>query len=134
MAFALSDLSVIRTVDPAGAAEDAVEDPFRTGGMRVVPNLDLPISKAANAQISAYLTIYPQTGAGDPALAFEFLREGAVIGRSAAELPKPDEAGRIKYVASFPTQIFTAGTYELRAVAAQGGQTASSQTRFVLTP
>ena len=102
--------------------------------MRVVPNLDLPISKAANAQISAYLTIYPQTGAGDPALAFEFLREGAVIGRSAAELPKPDEAGRIKYVASFPTQIFTAGTYELRAVAAHGGQTASSQTRFVLIP
>ena len=130
----LSDLSVIRTVDPAGGAEDLVEDPFRTDGMRVVPNLDLPISKAANAQVSAYLTIYPQAAAGEPALAFEFLREGAVIGRSAAELPKPDDAGRIKYVASFPTQVFTAGTYELRAVATQGGVTASSQTRFVLIP
>ena len=130
----LSDLSVIRTVDPAGGADDLLEDPFRTGGMRVVPNLDLPISKAANAQISAYLTIYPQAGGGEPGLSFEFLRDGAVVGRSAAELPKPDESGRIKFVASFPTQIFTAGTYELRAVVTQGGIAASSQTHFVLIP
>ena len=31
------------------------------------PNLDVPISKAANTQISAYLTIYPEAGAGVPA-------------------------------------------------------------------
>jgi VWFA-related protein len=130
----VSDLSVIRTLDPAGDAEDLAEDPFRTAGMRVVPNLDQPISKAANAQISAYLTIYPQAAAGDPALTFEFLRDGAVIGRSAVELPKPDENGRIKYVASFPTQIFPAGTYELRAVATQSGITVSSRTGFVLIP
>jgi VWFA-related protein len=130
----ISDLSVIRTVDPAGAAEDAVEDPFRTGGMRVVPNLDMPISKASNVQISAYLTIYPQAGGGEPGLSFEFVRDGAVVGRSAAELPKPDESGRIKFVASFPTQIFTAGTYELRAVATQGARSVTSQTRFVLIP
>jgi hypothetical protein len=102
--------------------------------MRVVPNLDLPISKASNVQISAYLTIYPQAGGGEPGLSFEFVRDGAVVGRSAAELPKPDESGRIKFVASFPTQIFTAGTYELRAVVTQGGIAASSQTHFVLIP
>jgi hypothetical protein len=99
-----------------------------------VPNLDLPISKAANAQISAYLTIYPQAAAGEAALSFEFMRDGTIIGRSAAELPNPDENGRIKYVASFPTQTFPAGTYELRAVATQAGVTASSRTGFVLIP
>ena len=55
----ISELSVIRSVDPAGEAADPVEDPFRTGAMRVAPNLELPVSKAANTQISAYVTIYP---------------------------------------------------------------------------
>jgi VWFA-related protein len=132
----ISELSVIRSVDPAGEAADPVEDPFRTGAMRVAPNLGLPVSKAANTQISAYVTIYPGAGAGGgaPALTFEFIRDGKVIGRSEAQLPEPDEAGRIKYVASFPTEIFAPGDYGLRAVATQGAVSASSQTRFVLIP
>jgi len=130
----ISELSVIRSVDPAGEAADPVEDPFRTGAMRVAPNLELPVSKAANTQISAYVTVYPGPAGGVPSLTFEFIRDGKVIGRSTAELPAPDEAGRIKYVASFPTEIFAPGEYGLRAVAAQGAASASSQTRFVLIP
>jgi VWFA-related protein len=130
----ISDLSVIRSVEQAGDAADPVEDPFRTGAMRLVPNLDLPISKAANSQVSAYLTIYPDPHAGAPGLIFEFSRKGVVVGRSAAELPKPDEAGRIKYVASFATNIFEPGTYHLRAVATQGAVSATSQTHFTLVP
>jgi hypothetical protein len=130
----ISDLCVIRSVDQAGEASDPVEDPFRTGGMRVAPNLELPVSKAANTQISAYVTVYPGAATGEPALTFEFIRDGKVIGRSAAELPQPDEAGRIKYVASFPTEIFAPGEYGLRAIATQGAVSASSQTRFVLIP
>jgi hypothetical protein len=130
----LSDLSVIRSLDPAGEAADLVEDPFRTGGMRVVPNFGQPISKAANSQISAYLTIYPEAGAGEPALSFEFVRDGVVMGRSAVDLPKPDETGRIKYVASFPTGIFAPGRYELRAAAMQGARAATSHTVFLLIP
>ena len=82
----ISELSVIRSVDPAGDAADPVEDPFRTGAMRVAPNLELPVSKAANAQISAYVTVYPGAGGGAPALTFEFVFDGKVIGRS-AQLP-----------------------------------------------
>jgi hypothetical protein len=130
----ISQLSVIRSVDPAGEAADPVEDPFRTGALRVAPNLELPVSKAANSQISAYVTVYPGAAAGPPALAFEFIRDGRMIGRSAAQLPEPDEQGRIKYVASFPTEIFTPGEYGLRAVATQGSASASSQARFVLIP
>ncbi len=130
----ISELSVIRSVEQAGEAADLVEDPFRTGVMRVAPNLDLPVSKAANTQISAYVTIYPGAAAGAPALTFEFIRDGKVIGRSAAQLPEPDEAGRIKFVASFPTEIFTPGEYVLRAVATKGSASATSQARFVLIP
>ena len=130
----ISEVSVIRSLDPAGEAADLVEDPFRTGAMRVAPNLELPVSKAANTQISAYVTVYPGTAAGVPALTFEFIRDGKVIGRSGAQLPEPDEAGRIKYVASFPTEIFAPGEYGLRAVATKGAASATSQTRFVLIP
>ena len=130
----ISELSVIRSVEPAGDAADLVEDPFRTGAIRVAPNLELPVSKAANTQISAYVTIYPGAAAGAPALTFEFIRDGKVIGRSAAQLPEPDETGRIKYVASFPTESFAPGEYSLRAVATKGSASVSSQTRFVLIP
>jgi hypothetical protein len=127
----ISDLSIIRSVEPAGDAADSIEDPFRTGAIRVAPNLDLAISKAANPQMSAYVTIYPGAS-GTPALTFEFIRDGALVGRSAAELPTPDESGRIKYVATFPTQTFGPGQYELRAVATQGGTNVIAQTAFVL--
>jgi VWFA-related protein len=130
----ISELSVIRSVEKAGEAADLLDDPFRTGALRVAPNLELPVSKAANTQVSAYVTIYPGTAAGATSLTFEFIRDGKVIGRSGAELPAPDEAGRIKYVASFPTEIFTPGEYGLRAIATKGAATASSQTRFVLIP
>ena len=85
--------------------------------MRVVPNLGLPVSKAANTTISAYVTVYPVADALPPALTFDFVRDGKVMGRSTADLPPPDETGRIKYVASFPTGTFEPGEYELRAVA-----------------
>jgi VWFA-related protein len=130
----ISDLSVIRTVDQAGDAIDIVEDPFRTGAMRVVPNLDLPISKSANAQMSAYVTIYPDASTRMASVTFEFTRNGALIGRSTAELPPPDDTGRIKYVASFPTETFAPGNYELRAVATQGTTSAESRTLFTLIP
>jgi hypothetical protein len=129
----ISEPSLIRSVDPAGDP-DPVEDPFRTGAMRVTPNLDLPVSKAANAQVSAYVTIYPAAGTGVSSLTFEFVRDGRVIGRSSTQLPDPDEAGRIKYVASFPTGSFAPGEYALRAVATQGSASVSSQTRFRLEP
>jgi hypothetical protein len=130
----VSELSVIRSVDQAGNSSELVDDPFRTGSLRVTPDLDLRISKAANSQISAYITIYPAAGSSVPALTFEFTREGKVIGRSGATLPEPDEAGRIKYVATFPTEIFAPGEYGLRATATQGSASASSQTHFVLIP
>jgi VWFA-related protein len=130
----LSDVSIIRSIDRAAEATATVEDPFLTGAMRVVPNLDLPVSKAANSQVSAYVTIYPDGTTSKPELAFEFTRDGTVIGRSSAELPEPDETGRIKFVASFPTGTFPPGTYGLRATAAQGAAHATSTTSFILTP
>jgi VWFA-related protein len=133
-AIRISELSVIRSVDQAGDVSEVVDDPFRTGALRITPALELQISKAANTQVSAYVTVYPGDGAGVPELTFEFMRDGKVIGRSAATLPEPDAVGRIKYVASFPTEVFTPGEYGLRAIATKGAVSVSSQARFVLIP
>ena len=62
-------------------------------------------------------------GAGDaPArtsLALEFSRDGEAVGRSSPELPAPDAAGRIPYVASVPTQSLKPGRYEVAAPCAR---------------
>jgi hypothetical protein len=130
----ISELSVIRSVDQSADASELADDPFRTGALRITPALELQISKSANTQVSAYVTVYPGGGAGAPDLTFEFMHDGKVIGRSAATLPEPDAAGRIKYVASFPTEVFAPGEYVLRAIASKGPASVSSQARFVLIP
>ena len=131
----ISDLSVIRTVDQAGDAVDAVEDPFRTGAMRVVPNLDLPdLEGRKRADLGVRHDLSRTVAPAIPSVTFEFMRDGAVIGRSAAELPEPDDTGRIKYVASFPTETFAPGNYELRAVATQGATSARLANAFRADP
>ena len=129
----LSSLAVIRRIEPTSPQPDVVEDPFRTDTMRIVPSLEVPISRAANPQVSAYVVVYPSQGRV-PSLAFEFLRGDAVLGRSVAELPAPDPDGRIKYVASFPTTIFEPGAYRLRAVATLDGRTSTSDVSFTIVP
>lgn len=129
----LSSLAVIRRVEPASEQPDPVEDPFRTDQLRIVPSLDVPISRETNPQLSAYVVVYPGEGPR-PALTFEFVRDGQVMGRSSAELPPVDEEGRIKYVASFPTTIFQPGTYTLRAVATLDGRSDASDVRFTIVP
>ena len=131
----VSTPAIIRRVDPAGENADVVEDPFRSGPMRIVPSLDVPISRATNSQISAFVIIYPDASAATkPELTFEFMREGAVIGRGTPVLPDPDERGRVSYVATFPTEGFEPGTYEVRAVARQGATHDESRTRFTVIP
>ena len=129
----LSSLAVIRRVEPASEQPDPVEDPFRTEQLRIIPSLGVPISREANPQVSAYVVIYPEQGR-TPTLAFEFVRDGTVMGRSVAELPAPDQDGRIKYVASFPTSILEPGTYTLRAVAQLDTRRDVSETSFTIVP
>jgi VWFA-related protein len=129
----VSSLAVIRRVEPASTQPDVVDDPFRTAQLRIVPSLNVPISLAANPQVSAYIVAYPRAGR-PPSLTFEFATGGKTIGRSVAELPAPDDDGTIKYVASFPTSIFQPGEYTLRAVATLDGRVDVSHVTFTIVP
>jgi VWFA-related protein len=131
----VSTVAVVKRVDKAAEQPDAVEDPFRSGPMRIVPSLATPISKAANSQVSAYIVLYPDRTIADPAaLTIEFAQGSTVVGRATPELDAPDAQGRITCVATFPSDGFTPGTYELRAIARQGASQDESRTTFTITP
>jgi VWFA-related protein len=131
----LSTPAVIKRVDQATADPEAVQDPFRSGPMRIVPSLDTPISKSSTPQISAFVIIYSdRTQATAPQLTFEFVKEGKTLGRATPELPAADERGEISYVASFPSETFAPGTYELRAHAHQGSTEDEARVAFTVVP
>lgn len=131
----VSTVAVVKRVDKASEQPDAVEDPFRDGPMRIVPSLATPISKATNSQISAYVVLYPDKTIAEPAsLTIEFAQGSTVIGRSTPPLDAADAQGRITCVATFPAEGFAPGTYELRAIARQGGSQDESRTTFTITP
>jgi VWFA-related protein len=114
-----SSLVVIRRLDPAEADLPA-DDPFRLDRMRIVPNLDVPVSLASNPQLSVYLAAFAAPGSAAPRMMLEFLQGDRIVARARPELPPPDGKGRIQYVGTFPTAALTPGRYSIRAVLQQG--------------
>jgi VWFA-related protein len=131
----ISTVALVKRVDKAGDQPDPVEDPFRSGPLRIVPSVGTPISKAANSQISAFVILYPDKSLADaPSLTVEFAQGSTVIGRSTPALDAPDADGRVRCVATFPAESFAPGTYELRAIARQGESQDESRTTFTIVP
>jgi VWFA-related protein len=131
----VSTAAVVKRIDQAADQADTIEDPFRSGPMRIAPSLSTPISKAANRQISAFVVLYPDQAMTDaPSLTIEFAQGSAVVGRSSPALDAPDGKGRITCVATFPADGFAPGTYELRAIARQGASQDETRTTFTIVP
>jgi VWFA-related protein len=129
----VSTVAVIKRIDKAADEPDAVEDPFRSGPMRIAPSLSTPISKSANSQISAFVVLYPDKAMADaPNLTIEFAQGSTVLGRSTPALDQPDAQGRITCVATFPAETFAPGTYEIRAIARQGASQDETRTTFTV--
>jgi hypothetical protein len=129
----MSSVALIRKIEPAPARADKTEDPLDVGGVRVVPNLDLPISLAANQKLSLFFIAYPR-GGDLPRMTLEFWRDGKVQGRAEPALPAPDADGRVRYVGTFLIEKFSPGSYEVRV--GLRGATGRSEERaaFTLVP
>ena len=129
----VSTAAVVKRIDKAADEADAIEDPFRSGPMRIAPSLSTPISKAANREISAFVVLYPDRAMTDaPSLTIEFAQGSVVVGRSSPALDAPDGTGRITCVATFAADGFAPGTYELRAIARQGASQDETRTTFTI--
>jgi hypothetical protein len=133
-AVRISSVSLIRKLDqvPQGQASD---DPLDYQGMRIIPNLDAPISLAANPKLWLFFAAYPARGAADaPKMTLEFRRDGQPIGRAAVPLPAADPDGVIRYVGQFPTTKFTPGTYQAKVALAQAGASCEELASFTIEP
>jgi VWFA-related protein len=128
----LSSVAVVKRTEPVpgGALESA--DPLRNGSTRIVPFVGEPTFQAGET-VSLFLVAYPAEGR-TAGLTLEFSRDGAIVGRSSADLPLPDAAGRIPYVASVPTQSLPPGRYEVTVVVKAGDAAARGQTFFTIAP
>ena len=131
--FGVSSITLVRRLEPAGA-DLPLDDPFRLDRMRIVPNLDLPVSLATNAQLSLYLVAYARPGTAPPKMMIEFLRDDKIVARAKPELPAPDAEGRIPYVGTFPTATLAPGKYSVRAVLQQGDLVTETESPVTLVP
>jgi hypothetical protein len=110
------------------------DDPLRLDRMRVVPNLDVPVSLASNPQLSVYVAAYGSPGSAAPRMMLEFLQGDRVVARARPELPPPDEKGRIQYVGTFPTAALSPGRYSVRAVLQQAQNVTESESSVTIVP
>ena len=133
--LALSSLAVVKRTEPLGEGALESRDPLRSGGNRIVPFVG-EAQLAPGDTVSLFLVAYPgKAAAGGPAsLTLEFSRDGAVVARSTTELPAPDAAGRIPYVASVSTQSLGPGRYEVGATVREGDAAARERAFFTVAP
>ncbi len=128
----LSDVVLIRRVDPAPQAGSGHVDPLRFQNGKVVPSLDRRVPAARQGQLSFYFVIYPDPAAERaPELTIRLFRDGKLAGRARPQLPPPDEHGRIPYIASMPRASFSPGSYETVVSVRQGDS--SVEKRFAFT-
>ena len=128
----MSSLALIRRIEPV--TPGTADDPLDVGGVRVVPNLDLPISAAANQKLSLFFIAYPPAGGEKPKMTLEFSHDGRTMARAEPELPVPEADGRIRYVGTFPIQRFTPGSYEVRVALAHPAGATEERAAFTIVP
>jgi VWFA-related protein len=122
----LSDVVFLKRAEPAGAADEKRGNPFRVADMLVSPNLGEPIRRSLG-QAPFFFTAYTRPGGGArPKLTIELRQQGRTLAQMPGDLPEPDAAGRIQYLAGLPLEKIPAGTYELRVTV---GDAATSVTR-----
>jgi VWFA-related protein len=127
-------ISVIRRVDELPADKPGGADPLRVGNLRVVPNLDAPVSKARTPNLSLFMPVYPAAGGGAVSMSLALARAGTTVAQAPVELPAPEPDGRIPAVATFPLDSFEPGAYDVTITVRQGGSTAVENGSFTIVP
>jgi VWFA-related protein len=129
----VSSLALIRRIDQI-PADTKSDDPLDFPPARIVPNLDAPISLAANSKLWLFFLTYPSKAGGAPKMTLEFARDGHTIAKAEAPMPAPDADGNIRYVGNFPTASFTPGKYDVHVTVSQGAGASDSRTAFTIVP
>lgn len=129
--FGLSDIALLKRMDPHGESASDPQDPLQYGNERALVNPSHAISSDPHGILPLYLTIYPDPAVRTPPkLSFEILLDGKSVGRLPinVELSSPDRAKT--FVASLPEKSLVSGHYTLIATATQGSSVLERRREF----
>jgi VWFA-related protein len=118
--LSMSSLTLVRKLAQPDKIGDA-EDPFEFKGGKVTPELNETVKGGKGAGIGLYFVVYAPQGS-DLKLSAEFVQDGKLLAKSDLPVGKPDETGRVNYVASLPIESLKAGQYEVYVKAFQNGK------------
>jgi hypothetical protein len=115
---ALSDLVLVRNVQPAGEDRDAT-NPLEFSGGKITPELNATIAKSNGAAEGVYLVLYPGQGAS-PEVQIAMSHNGQLVSSTRPSLPPAEADGSIRVVARIPFGSVEPGAYEIIVTAQQG--------------
>jgi VWFA-related protein len=127
----LSDVVMLSRAEPAKAPDEKHRNPFYVGNVIVSPNLGEPIRRSVK-QVPFFFTAYVPAATSAPKLVIELRQKGRTLAQMPGELPKPDESGRVQYLAGLPLETIPAGEYELRITVTDGATTVSRSGYFTI--
>ena len=131
----LSSVALLKRAERLTPEEQKRDQPFHFGELLVYPNLGEPVSKSKAKQLTFFVTAWPPKGStANVQLTFAIFQNKRPVGKSAAQLPAPDEQGRIKYASSFSLDDFQPGVYELQVTVTDGKTSATRSTPFTIAP
>jgi VWFA-related protein len=131
----LSSVALLKRAERLTPEEQKKDQPFHFGELLVYPNLGEPVSKSKANQLAFFVTAWPAKGStAKMQLSFAIFQGKRPLGTSSAQLPGPDEQGRIKYASSFSLNDFQPGIYELQVTVSDGKTSASRSTPFTIAP
>ena len=127
----LSDMVLVRTIEPFSAADDPSE-PLQHGSSRVVPNLSSQLPMGAR-DVSMFFIAHADPNAPEPAmLSVQMLKDGKKVEGAPILAQQVRKARFSSYLATLSTDSLQDGVYELDAVLTQGGKTPQARASFTL--
>jgi hypothetical protein len=113
---AISSLVLVQRVEPLPPGKLDPNDPLEFEGKRVIPEVATRLG--ANAHPYLYFVVYPDPANKEkPKITVQMMKSGRVLARQDAELPPPNESGRIPMIIG---TVPEPGDYRLSVIASQG--------------
>lgn len=130
--FAMSDVSLVRRVDPIHGHANPI-DPLEAHGGKVTPQLFNELPKAPGAKVTLYAVAYPQSSANAPVMASVQLdRDGKPVMKSPFSPVPVNAQGSASILASLPLSKLQPGHYQAKVTFQCKGQTLTKKTAFIL--
>ncbi len=118
----LSDLAIVRSIQPAGEDRDPT-DPLESSAGKVTPEVNEKTHRSTGAAAGVYFVLYPNPGAA-PEVRLAISRDGKPVSSAKLTLPPAEADGSFRIFSGIPFSRFYPGVYEVTITAVQAGAAA----------